>query len=217
MPKRTLSEKEEGIREEAPDVVIIYKGENPLIWESQDYYGDNDTVEFTLIPGVKEEFNRGYAKAVFGDWELKKATKAEQKLWADMVKDRIDRSPTCDGRLPMVEIYEADGKELGPKLWDAYEEFNEWIKRHGAKMLPRPDKKASGINYEMPKVLIEADSDTLKKLWEHSFKAKLPAGLKHSDARAILVPRLTEEQIADVLKGEFEHEPDMSGYDRKER
>ncbi len=218
MPKRTISEKEEGIREGAADVVISYKGEVPLVWESQNYYGDGDSVEFTLLPDVKEEFNREYAKAVFGDWELEKGTKKEQKLWADMIKDRIDRSPTSDGRVPMVEVYEADGKELGLKLWDGYEEFGEWMEKHGAKMLPRPDKK-SGVTVEMPKILAEADGNTLKALWEHKFKGgKLPAGMKHSDARDILLNMLDVNEIADVLKElHAGPEPDMSQYDRKPR
>ena len=214
MPKRTISEKTSGEFTESPDVVIIYKGDDTLVWESQNYYGDGDSVEFTLLPGEKEEFSRDYAKAVFGDWELKKNTKAEQKLWGDMIKDRIDRSPTSDGRIPMVEIYESDGA----KVWDGYEQFSEWMEKHGAKMLPKPDTKASGIAFEMPAILVEADGDTLKKLWEHSFKgSKMPPALKHSDARDILLARLTEEQIADVLKGEFEHEPDMTQYERKPR
>lgn len=213
MPKRTISEKKKGEFVESPDVFIIYRGDVPLIWESQNYYGDGDSVEFTLLPGVKEEFNREYAKQVCGDWELPKNTKAEQVIWGAMIKDRIDRSPTCDGRIPMVEVYESDGT----KVWDGHEQFGEWMEKHGAKMLPRPDKKASGIDYEMPAVLAEADGDTIKKLWEHSFKVKKPVGLSYDHAREILVPRLTEEQIADVLKGEFEHEPDMSKYDRKPR
>ena len=213
MPKRTISEKESGIREESPDVVIVYKGEKALVWESQDYYGDDDSVEFTLLPDVKEEFNREYARRVFGDWEQSRKTKADEKAWGDMVKDRIDRSPTADGRLPMVEVYEVDGT----KLWDGKEQFSMWMEKHGAKMLPKPDKQASGINFEMPKTLVEADGDTLKKLWEHSFGAKMPAGMKYDHARECLVPRMTEDQITDVLESEFAHDPDMSGYEKKPR
>lgn len=213
MPKRTISEREEGIREEAPDVIIIYKGDKPLIWESQNYYGDGDSVEFTLLPDVKEEFNREYAKAVFGDWTLTRKTKAEDKLWGEMIKDRIDRSPTCDGRIPMVEVYEVDET----KLWDGYEQFAAWMEKHGAKLLPKPDTKGSGIKFEMPQLLVDADGDTIKKLWEHSFGVKKPAGLSYSHAKEILMTRLDESQIADVLKAEFEHEPDMSQYEKPVR
>ncbi len=213
MPKRTISEKEEGIREESPDVIIIYKGDKPLVWESQDYYGDNDSVEFTLLPKIKEEFNRGYAKAVFGDWDLPRKTKADEKAWADMIKDRIDRSPTCDGRLPMVEIYEVDDT----KLWDAHEQFNAWMEKHGAKLLPKPDTKGSGIKFEMPRLLVEADGEALKKLWKHKFGVAMPVGQKHDISREILVNMLGVNEMVDVLKTEFEHEPDMTKYDRSDR
>lgn len=216
MPKRTITEKDKGVREETPDVIVIFRGDESLVWESQNFHGDGDTVEFTLLPGVKEAFNAEYAKAVFGNWELPRVKKRDEKIWADMVKDRVDRSPSADGCLPMVEIYEAgEGDKDDVKLWDAAVEFAHWIERHGATMLPKPNKK-SGITVEMPKILAEADGDTLKKLWLHSFKgSKMPPALSYADARSILVPRLSADQIADVLVAEFEKEPDMSQYDKK--
>lgn len=210
MPKRTITEKNEGIREETPDVIVVYQGDEPLVWESQNFTGDGDTIEFTLLPGKKESFSMAYAKQVFGNWELPRAKKQDEKVWADMIKDRVDRSPSADGCLPMVKIYDTEGNVL----WDAGVEFAHWIERHGAKMLPRPDKK-SGVTVEMPKVLAEADGDALKALWLHSFKAKMPPSMSFEVARQCLLPRLNAEQIADVLAAEFEKIPDMSQYDKK--
>lgn len=209
MPKRTITEREKGLRDETPNVIVIYKGNEPLIWESQNFAGDGDSVEFTLLPDVKEEFSYEYARRVFGDWTIPKRTKKEQKEWADMIKDRVDRSPTANGCLPMVEIYDQDEN----LLWNAVKEFTQWIEQHGASMLPRPDKK-SGVSVKMPKVLAEADGDGLKKLWELKFKVKMPAGMQYNIAREILLNMLGADQIADALKPEFEREPDMSRFNK---
>ena len=209
MPKRTITEREGGFEEATADVIVIYDGIEDLVWENQNFNNDGDTIEFTLKPGVKEAFNFEHAKRVFGDWELPKAKRSQEKVWADMIKDRCDRSPSLDGRLVMVKIYDEEDN----LLWDATKEYAHWMERHGAKMLPRPDKK-SGITVEMPKILAEADGDALKKLWLHSTGCKLPAGMKFALARDLLLPRLDESQIADVLSAEFEKEPDMSKYDK---
>ena len=209
MPKRTITELEEGVQETTPDVIVIYKGDEPLVWDNQNFNNDGNTVEFTLLPGVEEEFGQEHAKRVFGDWTMPKKNRTQEKLWADMIKDRCDRSPSLDGRLVMVEIYDED-KNL---LWDAKLEYDQWMERHGAKLLARPDKK-SGITVKMPKILAEADGDMLKQLWFHSFDTKMPAGLQHAHARDILVVRLDADQIADVLVEEFAKEPDMSQYDK---
>jgi len=213
MPKRIITERKKGEKEEEPEVIVVYHGVEPLVWDNQNYAGDGDTMEFTLEPEVKETFPREYAKRIFGDWELPKKTKAERKEWADMVKDRVDRSPTCDGKLPMVVIFEQNGTEL----WDGPAEFSEWFERHGLKMLPRPDTKGSGIKFEMPVILKEADAATLRKLFEHAFGCKMPAGMKHEDAKKVLLAKLTPEQIADVLVDEFKVEPDMSQYETAKR
>ncbi len=211
MPKRTITELDAGVREESPDVIIVLKSDEPLVWESQNFSGDGNTVEFTFLPGIKESFNQEYAKQVFGDWTLLRVKKRDERIWADMVKDRVDRSPSADGCLPMVEIYDEEGN----LLWDAAVEFAHWIERHGPRLLPKPDSK-SGVTVEMPKILAEADGDALKRLWEHKFKgSKLPAGMKHEHARQILLNMLDADQIADVLAAEFEKEPDMSPYDKK--
>lgn len=211
MPRRTISERETGVREESPDVVVVlHDGEKPIVWECQNYSGDFSTIEFTLLPGVEEAFPRGYGMEVFGNWEQPKGTKAEQRDWADMVKKRVDRSPTSDGRLPMVKILDADGS----LLWDAKVEYSEWMAKHGAKLLPRPDTKGAGVKFEMPAILKDATGDQLKALWQEGFKETMPK-VKHETAKEILLARLTPEQISDVLVNEFEVEPDMSKYERK--
>jgi len=56
----------------------------------------------------------------------------------------------------------------------------------------------------MPKVLINATHDQLKALWLESWGAKMPAGMSSEVARECLKPRMTANQMDDVIAKEFQ-------------
>jgi len=124
------------------------------------------------------------------------------KEWSAMIAYTIRRSPSLDGRLPHVRVYD----QKDNLLWDAYAQMERWVE-HNSKLkdgFGRGKGSPLGGVVPMPEILKSATYDQLKKLWEESWGVKMPAGIQADVARECLKPRLTASQIQDVLAREYE-------------
>jgi hypothetical protein len=189
-------------------VTVEYLGHTPIGWVCQNYVPKKNLV-VRLEPNEKDKFDYDYARRVFGDWEVdpdkaKSAIERREKIkeWNGMMGYTIRRSPSMDGKLPRVKIYDPDGN----LLWDAHEQMGKWLE-HNAK---EKDGflKAKGVPpggpVEMPKILADATYAQLKTLWLAKFEHAMPAGIQAGVAKKALMPYLSAEQIEDVLRQEYE-------------
>ena len=197
---------------ERPRVTVKYCGVEPLEWFCQHYTPDQH-VQFSFEPGEEDKMEYNYARRVFGDWEVKPDESRDKlKEWSGMIAYTVRRSPSMDGKLAQVKIYDPDGN----LLWDAEAQMERWLE-YNAKpsggFAQQAQQKGFGGPVAMPEILAKASYDQLKKLWLQSWGSKMPAGIKGDVAKEVLKPRMTAEQIKDSLADLYSGpEPDMSKY-----
>lgn len=206
----TTTQSGSGAKAQLPHVTVENCGGFTLNWTCQSYVEGKDCT-FNLEPTEKDKFEYDYARRVFGDWEVDPNESPEKRIeWNGMIAHTKRKSPSYDGKLPQVKIYNHEG-EL---LWDAAAQMAEWLK-HNAKSRSAfaPPKGAPGGDIEMPEILKNANEEQLKALWLEAWESPMPVAIKRDIARQALMPRLTAQQIADVLAKDYAGpEPDMSQY-----
>jgi len=205
----TQVQSETGARAEMPNVTIENCGNFTLHWVCQNYVPGKD-LEITLAPGEKDSFDYDYARRVFGDWEIDPAESPERRIeWNGMIAQTKRRSPSRDGKLPPVKVYD----QSGDLLWDTAAQMEKWLVHNAAAVEMFAAPSGAPMKVEMPRVLKEADYKQIKALWLNSWGSKMPAGMSADVAKEALMPRMTAEQITDVLKEMYSGPaPDMSQY-----
>lgn len=201
---------ESGAQAELPNVIVENCGNFTLQWTCQNYVPNRD-LTFTLAPGEKDQFEYDYARRVFGDWKVDPNESPERRIeWNGMIAHTKRKSPSKDGKLPNVKVYDQNGN----LLWDAAAQMKDWLEHNAGsrETFAAPGGPVIGAG-EMPKILRDASYPELKTLWLKSWGSKMPAGMKAEVAREALMPRMTAEQITEELKQHYSGPaPDMSRY-----
>jgi len=187
------AQNEAGAKAEMPRVTVENCGNFTLHWKCQNYVPGKDCT-FGLEPGEKDQFEYDYARRIFGDWEVDPNESSAKRIeWNGMIAHTKRKSPSRDGKLPHVKVYDQSGEVI----WDAAEQMKNWLE-HNSKS--RETFAAPGgvplQNIEMPEILKNADHKQLKVLWEKSWGSKMPAGMKTEVAKEALMPRMTAYQRA---------------------
>ena len=206
----TTTQSESGAKAQLPHVTVENCGGFILHWVCQNYVEGKD-LAVTLEPGEKDKFEYDYARRIFGDWEVDPYASAESRIeWNGMIAHIKRKSPSCDGKLPQVKVYDHEGN----LLWDAVAQMEEWLKHNSkSKSAFAPPRGVPLANIEMPEILKNADHKQLKVLWLDSWGSKMPVGMKADVAKEALMPRMTASQITDVLKVHYSGDaPDMTQY-----
>ena len=196
-----------GAKAEMPQVEVENCGNFTLKWTCQNYVESKD-LNVTLVPGEKDKFDYDYARRVFGDWDINPAESPEKRIeWNGMIAYTKRRSPSNDGKLPAVKVYDQNGD----LLWDTAVQMEKWLAHNAAAIDTFAAPSGAPLKVEMPQVLKKADYKQLKAIWLKSWGSKMPAGMSADVAREALMPRMTADQITDVLKEMFSGPaPDMS-------
>ena len=197
-----------GAKAEMPAVIVENCGNFTLKWICQNYVEGKD-LNVTLVPGEKDKFDYDYARRVFGDWEINPDESPEKRIeWNAMVAYTKRRSPSKDGKLPQVKVYDQNDDVL----WDTAVQMAKWLEHNAASpeaFAPPPGAPLGDV--EMPAVLKDATHAQLKALWLGSWGSKMPAGMSSEVAKEALMPRMTAVQITDALAKMFSGPaPDMS-------
>jgi hypothetical protein len=204
----TQTQSEAGAKAEMPAVTVENCGNFTLKWTCQNYVAGKD-LNIILAPGEKDKFDYDYARRVFGDWEVDPFKSPESRIeWNGMIAYTKRRSPSKDGKLPQVKVYDQSGNVL----WDTAAQMEEWLKHNAASpeaFAPPPNSPLGPL--EMPEVLEKAGHKELKALWLKAFGSKMPAGTKGEVAKLAIMPHLTAGQITTELKEFYSTPaPDMS-------
>lgn len=208
----TQTQSEAGVKAEMPAVMVENCGNFTLKWTCQNYVEGKD-LNVTLVPGEKDKFDYDYARRVFGDWEIDPATSPERRIeWNGMIAYTKRRSPSKDGKLPQVKVYDQNDNIL----WDTAEQMAKWLEHNAASpevFAPPPGAPMGDV--EMPKMLQDADEKQLRALWLKAWGSKMPPGIKRDVAKQAILPRLTADQMTDVLKEMYSGPaPDMTQHKR---
>ena len=204
----TQTHREAGTKAEMPAVVVENCGNFTLKWTCQSYVPGKD-LNIILAPGEKDKFDYDYARRVFGDWKIDPSESSEKRIeWNGMIAYTKRRSPSKDGKLPQVKVY----NQNGDLLWDTAEQMAKWLEHNAASPeVFAPPANAPLGPVEMPAVLKDANEKQLKALWEKAWGSKMPPGIKRDVAKQAIMPRLTADQMTDVLEKMYSGpEPDMS-------
>ena len=192
-----------GVKKQLPMVTIEYLGEKPLAWKCQEYVTGKD-LEICLVKGEKDKFDYDWSRRIFGDWEVNPDESPDKKReWSDMIAHTMRKSPSKDGKLARVKIYD----HSNTLLWDGIAQMEKWLEHNS---MSKDSFPTAGpiqdvlANIPMPKMLKDASHAQLKALWLKSWGSKMPAGTSGEVAREILLPRMTADQIADVISKEYE-------------
>ena len=199
---------------ERPRVTVENCSNRKLEWLCQHYVPDKH-LHFNFAPGEKDKMDYDYARRVFGDWEINPdESRLKLKEWNGMMGYTIRRSPSGDGKLADVKIYDPDDN----LLWDARVQMERWLEHNavtGEAFAKINAPGSFGGPVAMPEILANATYDQLKVLWESSWGSKMPAGIKAEVARDCLLPRMTANQIKDALEELYSGPPpDMSQYSK---
>ena len=208
----TQTQSEAGAKAEMPAVMVENCGNFTLKWTCQNYVEGKD-LNITLVPGEKDKFDYDYARRVFGDWEIDPAVSPERRIeWNGMIAYTKRRSPSKDGKLPQVKVYDQNGDIL----WDTARQMEAWLEHNAASPeVFAPPAGAPMGEIEMPQMLKDADEKQLKALWLKAWGSKMPPGIKRDVAKKAIMPLLTADQMTDVLKEMYSGPaPDMTQHKR---